>query len=123
MVASALLMPCAILAARAESQAWMLALISVATFGHQCWASCMLTLPADLFEGSVVATCSGLSGTGATLGGMVVTPLTGYVVMQLGYAPVFAWAGLMHPAAALLVLFFVRAPRTVTTRSASPPPA
>jgi ACS family hexuronate transporter-like MFS transporter len=115
MVAAAGLMPCAILAVRVESHAAMLALVSVAAFGHQCWASSILTLPADLFRGPVVASCSGLSGTGATLGGILATELTGLVVASehLGYAPVFTWAGLMHPLAAILVLLLVR-------RSAAP---
>jgi ACS family hexuronate transporter-like MFS transporter len=111
MVASACLMPCAILAVRAESHAWMMALVSVAAFGHQCWASSMLTLPADLFRGGVVASCSGLTGTGATLGGILATELTGWVVQHHGYTAVFTWAGLMHPLAAVLVLLLVR-PRT-----------
>jgi ACS family hexuronate transporter-like MFS transporter len=110
LVAAACLMPCAMAAARVDSQAAMLALISVATFGHQCWSSSTLTLPADLFRGPVVASCSGLTGSGATIGGMLATPLTGYVVQHVGYSPVFAWAGLMHPLAALLVLWLVRAP-------------
>ena len=108
MVASACLMPCAVFAARAESHAAMLALISVATFGHQAWASCILTLPADLFRGGVVASCSGLTGTGATIGGMIVTPVTGLVVQHIGYAPVFAWASVMHPLAAVVVLLLIR---------------
>ena len=108
MIASACLMPCAILAVRAPTDAAMLAFMSVAAFGHQCWASSMLTLPADLFRGGVVASCSGLSGTGATIGGILATELTGRVVEHFGYAPVFTWAGLMHPLAAVLVILLVR---------------
>jgi ACS family hexuronate transporter-like MFS transporter len=110
MVASALLMPCAILAVRAHSTATAVAFVSVATFGHQCWASSMLTLPADLFRGRVVASASGWSGTGATIGGLLASVTIGVVVGgPLGYAPVFVWAGLMHPLAALIVLATIRA--------------
>src|SRR5262249_52911945 len=92
----------------AESQGWMLVFLSVAAFGHQCWASSMLTLPADLFSGPVVASCSGLTGTGATLGGILATQLTGWGVQNPAYTPVFPRARLTHPLAAALVLLLVR---------------
>jgi ACS family hexuronate transporter-like MFS transporter len=107
-VASASLMLAAPLAVWVQSPAAMLAFISLATFAHQSWASGILTLPADLFRGPVVGSCMGLTGTGAGLGGILATFLIGKVVQHQGYAPVFVWAGLMHPLSAIIVLALVR---------------
>jgi ACS family hexuronate transporter-like MFS transporter len=105
-------MPCAAFSVRAEAAWLLIALVSIATFGHQFWASSILTLPADLFRGRVVASCSGLTGTGATIGGIIASGLTGAIVTHPhGYTAVFTWAGLMHPLAVVLILLLIR-PRT-----------
>jgi ACS family hexuronate transporter-like MFS transporter len=106
MVASAFLMPAALFVFTAKS-AWMaVALISVATFGHQSWSTNMLTLPADIFPPRVVASVTGLGGLG--IAASVVFQLTvGYLVTHFSYAPVFTAAGLLHPAAAILMLLLI----------------
>ena len=53
---------------------------------------------------SAVASVSGLSGTGAGLGGIAFTWITGRVVDQVSYQPIFVAAGLM-PLAALALVF------------------
>ena len=78
-------------------------LISLATFAYASWAANILTLPADLFPQEVVASVSGLSGTGAALGGMIFTLVTGLVVDRFSYLPIFVAAGLMPLGAALIV--------------------
>ena len=108
MLASASLMLVAPFASGVAGHTRMLALISVATFAHQSWASSMLTLPADLFSGRAVASVTGIAGSGAGVGGILATFVIGIVVQQGGYAPVFLWAGLMHPLAALIVLALIR---------------
>ena len=85
-----------------------LALISVATFAYSTWAANVLTLPADLFPQRVVASVSGLSGTGAALGGMIFTLIIGAVVDRFSYMPVFLAAGVMPLIAASIVLVSVR---------------
>jgi len=110
MVASAALLPVALGSAFADSAAVLLAFVSVAAFGHQAWASSMLTLPADLLRGGAVASCTGLTGTGATIGGLIATYFTGRIVEHVGYAPVIVWNSFMHPVAAVVVLLLVRAP-------------
>jgi len=108
MVGSAALMPVAVGSAFVDGPALMLAFVSVATFAHQAWASSMLTLPADLLRGGAVASCTGLTGTGATIGGLLATFFTGRIVEHVGYTPVVVWNSFMHPLALLLVLLLVR---------------
>jgi ACS family hexuronate transporter-like MFS transporter len=95
MLACAVLMMAGIPAVLVE-QAWLaVALISLVTFAYSAWAANILTLPADLFPPQIVASVSGLSGTGAAAGGMLFTLIIGYVVDRFSYVPVFTAAGLM----------------------------
>jgi ACS family hexuronate transporter-like MFS transporter len=104
MAASALLMMAGIPAVLAPQAAVSLALISLATFAYSTWAANVLTLPADLFPQEVVASVSGLSGTGAALGGMIFTLIIGAVVDRFSYVPVFVAAGVMPLIAAGIVI-------------------
>ena len=117
MCLSAAMMPVAMLAVRVES--WQLALLcmSVAAFGHQCWAASMLTLPADLFPKRIVASCYGLPAMCGILAGAATQWFVGGAIVSWGYVPAFTIAGLMHPIAACIVLFGVRTP------AAAPVPA
>jgi ACS family hexuronate transporter-like MFS transporter len=108
MVASAVVMMAGIPAVLAKDANAALALISLATFAYSTWAANILTLPADLFPQHVVASVSGLSGTGAALGGMVFTLIIGIVVDRFSYLPVFVAAGVMPLVAALFILWGVR---------------
>jgi MFS transporter, ACS family, aldohexuronate transporter len=81
-----------------------LVLISTVTMAYSVWAANVLTLPADMFPQQVVASISGLSGTGAALGGMMFTLLIGAVVDRFSYVPVFVMAGLMPLGAAAFVI-------------------
>ncbi len=108
MGASAVLMMAGIPAVLAEDANTALALISVATFAYSMWAANILTLPADLFPPPVVASVSGLSGTGAATGGMVFTLIIGAVVDRFSYVPVFTAAGLMPLAAFGIIAWGVR---------------
>jgi MFS transporter, ACS family, hexuronate transporter len=80
-----------------------LALIGVATFGVAAWGTMMLTLPTDLFSSRDTGSVSGMTGTGAGLGGLAFTAVTGAVVDRFSYMPVFLMAGLM-PIAALAII-------------------
>jgi len=61
----------------------------------------------DLFPRGVVASVSGLSGTGAGLGGMTFMLVVGVVVDRFSYVPVFTAAALMPLAAATIILLSV----------------
>lgn len=84
--------------------AWSLGLIALAVLCYSAWGTMMLTLPSDLFPASAVASVSGLSGTGAGLGGIAFTWVTGMVVDRLSYQPMFVAAGLLPLAALVLVM-------------------
>ena len=110
MVASMLLMPASILAARVQSPMAALALISVVLFGFQGWIGNVQTLPSDFFPESMVGSVAGLGGLGAGLGSMLFTLGTGSVIEYLhSYTPVLITAGLI-PILATVVLFAVGGP-------------
>ena len=104
MAASAVAMMAGIPAVQAPGATAALVLISTVTMAYSVWAANVLTLPADMFPQQVVASISGLSGTGAALGGMMFTLLIGAVVDRLSYTPVFVMAGLMPLAAAAFII-------------------
>jgi hypothetical protein len=62
---------------------------------------------------------TGITGSGAGVGGILATFVIGLIVQHVGYAPVFTWAGLMHPLSAVVVLLTVRQPRSSTEQGAS----
>jgi ACS family hexuronate transporter-like MFS transporter len=108
MVTGAALMLAGLPAIWAESHAAALGWISVVLFGYASWASNMLSLPADLFPSSSVGEISGLSGTAAACGGMLLTLAVGRIVQRFSYAPVFALASMMITCAAVAVLLLVK---------------
>jgi len=119
MSVSMVLMLSGIPAVLIDSPAAAIALISLATFSYSCWAPNILTLPADIFPKGIVASASGLSGTGAALGGMLFTLVIGKVVDHFSYVPVFVAAGVMPLVALSFVLRMVKPvgdkpPRTST---------
>ena len=108
MFASAAVMIVGLPAVLTSSPAWAVALISLATLAYSSWAANVLTLPTDLFPPGIVASVSGLSGTGAGLGGMAFMLVIGEVVDRFSYVPVFTAAALMPLAAAGIILLTVR---------------
>lgn len=108
MFLSAVLMMSGIPAVMARDASSAVALISLATFAYSTWAANILTLPADLFPSRVVASVSGLSGTGAATGGMIFTLVIGAVVDRFSYLPVFIAAGIMPLAAFCIILWGVK---------------
>ena len=109
MAASAVVMMSGIPAVFVASSAAALALISLATLAYSVWAANVLTLPADVAPASVVASVSGISGTGAAIGGMAFTLLTGVLVDHFSYVPVFLAAGTLPLIALCAILAGVRA--------------
>jgi MFS transporter, ACS family, hexuronate transporter len=103
----AALMPVAIPAVRADSPYVALAFICIATFGHQCWAASLLTLPADLFPKRMVGSAYGLSGGCGIAGAALFTTFVGFMLKFVGYKTIFTIVGCLHPTAAVLVLLLV----------------
>jgi ACS family hexuronate transporter-like MFS transporter len=76
-------------AARADT-AWVsLALICAVTFALCLWATLITTLGADILPPDLVGSMTGLSGSGAAIGGIVFTYATGWLVDNFSYWPVF----------------------------------
>ncbi len=107
MFITAMCMPAAIWAVL-TSHAWVsLALISLAAAGHEGWSTNLFTTASDLFPKRVVGSVVGLGGTCGAIGGMLMTLLAGGFLQWFGsYVPLFFIAGLMHPIALLLFIFF-----------------
>ena len=93
-------------AARAHDTSVCLILFSVVTFAIGAWSTTIVGLAADILPPAAVGSMSGLSGTGAALGGIVFTMLTGWLVDRFSYGPVF-WMAASVPLAGFVVLFLL----------------
>ncbi|HTZ58371.1 MAG TPA: MFS transporter [Acidobacteriaceae bacterium] len=93
------LAPIGMFVSGAKSEAGAIALISVVLFAFQFWVNNVQTLTSDLFPNHLVASISGLAGTGAGLGAMIFIFCTGWIVDHFGYTPVLLLSGLLVPAA------------------------
>lgn len=82
------------------SVAW----ISAATFGYTGCNSNALAFPADVVPKNMVASVWGLASMGSGFGGMLFSWLSGRMIDQYGYTPVFVAYGVMPLIAAVLVL-------------------
>ena len=88
------------------SNVWVsVALISVATFGYTGYNSNALAFPPDVFPKNMVASVWGLASMGSGFGGMLFSWLSGRMIDQYGYTPVFIAYGIMPLIAAGLVIF------------------
>jgi ACS family hexuronate transporter-like MFS transporter len=90
---------------------WMaVALIGLATAGHQGWSANLFTLTSDMFPQRAVASVVGLGGFAGAVGGMAIATFTGFLLQATGsYVSVF----MMAASAYLLALAAVQgiAPR------------
>jgi MFS transporter, ACS family, hexuronate transporter len=73
---------------------WMaVALIGLATAGHQGWSANLFTLTSDMFPQRAVASVVGLGGFAGAVGGMVIATFTGFLLQTTGsYVAVFMMA-------------------------------
>jgi ACS family hexuronate transporter-like MFS transporter len=101
----ALLMTSAIPAILVTNVWASIALISVATFGYTGCNSNALAFPPDVVPRNMVASVWGLASMGSGFGGMLFGWLSGQVIGEYGYTPVFIAYGIMPLIAASLVLF------------------
>ena len=76
---------------------------SVSTFAYAAWSTMALALPSDLFPSRVVASVSGMSGTGAGIGTIISTYLIGWAADQYSFEPVLVAASLVPLLATVLV--------------------
>jgi len=101
----ALLMLSTIPAILTDSAPLAIALISLTTFGYTGYTANTLAFPADVFPKGAIASVWGLASMGSGFGGMVFTALSGWLIGQFGYLPVFIGYGVMPLMALLLVIF------------------
>lgn len=88
-------------------ETWVcLTLISIVTFAIGAWSTTIVGLAADILPPAAVGSMSGLSGTGAALGGIVFTMLTGWLVDRFSYGPVF-WMAASAPLVGFVVLILL----------------
>ncbi len=105
----AVCMPCSILAYSTSSFTLCVALISLATAGHQAWSANVFTSATDLFPAKIAGSVVGLGSTTGAMGGMFMTLLASFALQWLGsYHGVFLWAGLMHPLTLVIYWLWLR---------------
>jgi ACS family hexuronate transporter-like MFS transporter len=102
-------MPAGIVAAFVQNPLTALGLIGLVLFGFQVWINNVQTLPSDFFSATSVGSVAGLGGTGAGIGAMIFTLLTGWVVKNFSYAPILIAAGMLAPVGTI-VLFSLTGP-------------
>jgi ACS family hexuronate transporter-like MFS transporter len=81
---------------------------AIATFAYAAFSTIILNLPADVFPSASVATVSGLGGTGAGLGTLLATYLTGVVADRYSFEPILLGASAIPLVAMAAVLLLVR---------------
>lgn len=79
-------------------------LISATLFGFQFLINNIQTLPADYFNGKNVGTVSGMGGTAAVAGTIILTLLVP-VITKTGYTTLFVLAALLVPLAWISIIF------------------
>jgi ACS family hexuronate transporter-like MFS transporter len=91
-----------------QSYFWMVASFAISTFAYAAFSTMVLNLPADLYPPGSVATVSGMSGTGAGIGTILATYLTGVVADKWSFEPVLIVASLVPLVAMAAILLLVR---------------
>lgn len=81
---------------------------AVATLAYASFSTIVLALPADLYRTGNVATVSGMSGTGAGIGTIAATYLTGRVADRYSFEPVLLAASLIPLIATAAVVLLIR---------------
>ncbi|MBM4188006.1 MAG: MFS transporter [Gemmatimonadetes bacterium] len=90
MLGCVLLMPAAGFGAIVEEPLAAIALVSVAAFGHQAWATNLFTTATDVFPGNEVGRVGGFGGMMGGGAGVIFSALVpGYLVGRFGYQPLF----------------------------------
>jgi ACS family hexuronate transporter-like MFS transporter len=84
--------------------------LAVSTLAYAAFSTMILTFPADLYPGGSVASVSGMSGTGAGIGTIAATYLTGMVADRYSFGPVLVCASIIPIFAVVLILWLIKPP-------------
>jgi len=87
---------------------------ALATLCYAAFSTIVLALPADLYKTGNVASVSGLSGTGAGIGTIAATYLTGVVSDRYSFEPILIVASLIPLLATAVVVIFIRNGKATT---------
>lgn len=87
---------------------WLTACFAVSTLAYAALSTMVLNLPADIYPTHSVASVSGMSGTGAGIGTIAATYLTGVVADHYSFAPILVGASVVPLVAAAVVLATIR---------------
>ncbi len=91
-----------------HSFAGLVGFFAISTFSYAALSTMVLNLPADVYPSDSVASVSGMSGTGAGIGTIIATYLTGRVADAHSFAPVLVTASIAPLIAVAAVLLLVR---------------
>jgi ACS family hexuronate transporter-like MFS transporter len=93
----------------------VVALLGLATAGHQGWSANLFTLPSDMFPKSAVGSVIGIGGMLGACGGVLLQPATGVIVgLTHSYVPLFIIACTVYPVA--LIVIHAISPRLAPAR-------
>jgi ACS family hexuronate transporter-like MFS transporter len=103
LLASVLVMPVTL--AMYASNLWLaVAIVGMATAGHQAFSATLYTFPSDVFPKQAVASVVGIGGTAGAIGGMLMAKYAGWVLDSMAsYTPIFIVAGTVYGAALIVV--------------------
>jgi ACS family hexuronate transporter-like MFS transporter len=111
----ALIIPGLLLGVYADSAVPVVIGVSAALFGTQIKSSALFSLPADMFPARDVATVWGLCGAAGSIVAAVFQWLSGWMIDEFGYQPVFLTIACMHLVSVTAVLLVVRRIEMVRT--------
>jgi ACS family hexuronate transporter-like MFS transporter len=91
-----------------SSYLWIVACFAISTLAYAALSTMVLNLPADIYPTGSVASVSGMSGTGAGIGTITATYLTGWVADRYSFEPILIAASLIPLLAVVAALTLVR---------------
>ena len=96
LLASILVMP--VMFAMHADNLWLaVAILGMATAGHQAFSATLYTFPSDVFPKQAVGTVVGIGGTAGAIGGMLMAKYAGWVLDGIGsYTPIFIVAAAVY---------------------------
>ena len=91
-----------------DSLLWLTSWFAISTLAYAALSTVILNLPADLYPTRSVASVSGMSGTGAGLGTIAATLLTGVVADRYSFAPILIGASIIPLFATVILMVMIR---------------
>jgi ACS family hexuronate transporter-like MFS transporter len=105
LVGVACIAPCGALVGMAPTAATAIIVTCLVAALTQCWSSNTAALAGDILPNQMTATVFGLMGTAGSLAGALFAQVLGLVIQSAGYKSAFALAALLHPCAAIILVF------------------